>query len=230
MRRQLMSGGSSSGRWLAFLAVCAILLGAASETQARISIVSGTLFLQEGDPNDDPVEEIFGFGFALADDELDNGDRFIDTDLGIGLADYVDVGAPVTVGSLFLDLDDPNDPNGVLSAEFLFGPGTLETLPSPPGVIGSGSITADIIGIGPNNDTGVNLDHFVGGSFQLTYNGMRITPGAGGGSAEIDFPSTASYSLAVVPEPASLLLAVFGAVGLLFMGRISRRRRRQPST
>ncbi len=245
MKRQSMNNPSSCHRWrcLAFLAAIAIPLGAASESQAKISFISGIAFLEEDLPDPDGFgnEVIVGFGLARADDELADADFDL---FFIDLFGYVDPTDTVFLDPLLLLFDDPNNPDGPqLEAEFLFeldedavvGSGVLDILPSPQGLFGSGSITAEIVGIGVNN-TGVDLSGFVGGQFQLTYNGVAVTAGTGAagdaGSAEFAPVSTASFSMAVeIPEPASFLLAAIGMVGLLSMRRITRtRRRQQPST
>ena len=236
-----MSGQASHShwRWLAFLAAVALPLGVAQQAQAKISFISGIVFLEKDPPGQDSIgnEGIVGLGVARADDEL--GDA--DADVFIDLFGYVNPTDTVFVDPLLLFFDDPNDPGGPqLEAEFLFeadpqalvGSGVLEVLPTPAGLFGSGSITAEIVGIGVN-ETGVDLTGFVGGQFQLTYNGTEITAGTAptgdAGTAQFAPVSTASFSMAVVPEPASLLLAVFGSIGLLCTGRIGRRRR-QTST
>ena len=230
MRRQLLNARTPGHlwRWPTFIAAVVLVVGTSTQAQAKISIISGAVFLEEdaGDPPDIVGvgdEAIVGFGLARADDEFDNGGLDIFTDLFIDLLGYAEASDPVIVEPLFLDLDDSDNPGEFLTAEFLFGPGTLETFPSPLGIIGSGSITAEIIDIGIN-DTGVDLSHFVGGFFQLTYNAVRVTPGTGdmgeNGTAEFGAIATGSYTLvAVIPEPTSLLLAVLGFVGLLASAR-----------
>ena len=248
MRRRSMNNNSSCHRWrwLTFLAAIAISLAVATDAQAKLSFISGIVFLEEDLPapegvGNEAIANILGPGrsLALADDEL--GDA--DVSLFIDLIGYVNPTDTVVVRPLLLFFDDPEDEDGFLIAEFLFesnpdtlvGSGVLELLPSPEGLFGSGSITAEIIGIGENT-TGVDLSDFVGGQFQLTYNGVDVTAGTSptgeGGSAEFAPVSTASFSMAVeIPEPASFLLAAIGMVGLLSMRRITRtRRRQQPST
>lgn len=254
MRRRSMNNNSSCHRWrwLTFLAAIAISLAVATDAQAKLSFISGVVFLEEDLPapegvGNEAIANILGPGrsLALADDELGESD----VSLLIDLIGYVNPTDTVVVRPLLLFFDDPKDEDGFLIAEFLFesnpdtlvGSGVLELLPSPEGLFGSGSITAEIIGIGENT-TGVDLSGFVGGQFQLTYNGTEITAGTAPGESPGDPPiggtvrfgpvSTASFSIAVeIPEPASFLLAAIGMVGLLSMRRTTRtRRRQQPST
>jgi hypothetical protein len=211
--RRTASIGRRAIRPLLVLAVAALLIDSA---QAKISLISGVAFV-----GPDPVlqdEGMMATGFAIADDELPGQGG---GELHFDLTQYANDSMPVGIMDFSINFSGAGD--GI--AEFVLGPGTLTKSNAPPGIIGTGKIEAEITGIGPNTTTLVDIDHFVGGSFIFTYNAVNVLSGttATGGSAEFQFPASASYSLAAVPEPSTLLLA---ALGLLALLSFTRRRRK----
>lgn len=193
-------------RPILYFCVSAAIALAANHASAEPMIISGLSFLEAhpGLGN----QGIAAPGNAMSDDA---GLGSATLELRIDLTTYDTLTDPLIVEPVTLMF-------GGGDVNFDFGPAMH--MPGPPGPIGSGSIFAEITAAS-STIAGTDFSDFVGGSFAFTYNAARITAGTGpggmGGTVTFQSVPSASFTFAVVPEPASIAIALIGALGAIFI-------------
>jgi hypothetical protein len=216
MSQSPLGGLRSKFPFLAGALVCtSLLLSQAATAVAEPTFVSGFAFV-----GTDGAGGIAGTSTVMSDDNF-GSTNFGGGPLSMDLSTFTSLASMITMDPILLTFGVGP---AAVDVEFLIGPASHTAFVTPPSIVGGGAIQAEISGIGTNT-TGQNLDHFIGGSFLLTYNGAKITPQAGGGIVVFGPVASSSFTLAAgsepIPEPSTLALFTCGAVGscLIFFRR-----------